>query len=496
MITGFVGAGLFLLPKLRKYIFELWFAIIILFQLGIVYMLPHSGEQLLPYAMGFSLPILAASVIAVWHPGWAISSSVISIASAFLAFTIWDFTVSKLDLISSGFFVCTISLIGIVGVILRYYTAKREYIATLSLEEMVNKDEVKNEIMEQMKHLMARTKHIIINSSSATNKSEFDLEKITRNIADIEDKIVKLDDEVTLSSQLSKEVSDFISKAVTLISSQSSSIDESSASIMGISSSIKNISSVYRDKVQTIVQLRESAISGNLEMQNTLNIIKKVTQSANIIIEMINIINDIAAKTNLLSMNAFIEASHAGQYGKGFSVVAQEIRKLAENTANNSLEITKSLKSVVNDMQVSEKSAQKTGDVLVEIAASTNEVADRMIEMDDNMQKLDQDSILINKVFAELLEKTGDVNLSAEEMQKKADQITLSINHLTNISSDTKKMTSEIRLSINDLYETVKQVSEIGDENKQTLSELVLLANKFDHKKKNMISSESNSTDL
>ncbi len=480
MIIGFAGASLIFIPKLRRYIFELWFVILFIYELGISYMLPHSGEQILPYAMGFSLPLLASAIIAVWHPKWCISLIALSTASALLAFAVWDSSVANLDLISASFFTATIVLVGLVGLFLRYYTTKREYLALIALRDMINKDELKNELMHQIKHLMERTRHIIFNSQDASNKSGIDLEKITHNIAEIEDKIVKLDNEITLSRKLSEEVSGFISEAVKLISSQSLSINNSSESIIRISASIQTISSVYREKLNTIVTLRESAISGNDEMKNTIKIIKKVTESAHVIIEMINIINEIAVKTNLLSMNASIEAAHAGNSGRGFSVVANEIRKLAENTAKNSDEISRSLKSVINDIQVSEKSAYSTGDLLVNIAGSTNEMADRMIDMDNGLQKLVQDSNQIVSEYKNLMEKTENVNSSAVEISNKAQNITDCINKLSVISSDTKYRTEDIRISIHQLFETVKLITEIGKENKENLTELENLTSRFD----------------
>jgi methyl-accepting chemotaxis protein len=96
---------------------------------------------------------------------------------------------------------------------------------------------------------------------------------------------------------------------------------------------------------------KASVVEGGGSVTTTSNAIAEVTTAVDAVSDVIKAINSIAAETNFIVMNAAIKAAHAGEYGEGFSVVVDEVRKLAEKTARNSKAISLSLDEIITQIQ-------------------------------------------------------------------------------------------------------------------------------------------------
>ena len=140
----------------------------------------------------------------------------------------------------------------------------------------------------------------------------------------------------------------------------------------------------------------------------------------------INIVHKIADQTNLLSLNASIEAAHAGQFGKGFSVVAQEIRKLSDDTKKHSNEINSLIKSIYNQKN---NLIKKLG-LIKENISDNNKLAEIVI---DSFKDIEKSMSVISEKYVEVLEKTSIMNESLIEVEKSLDANNMRANNLNTI---------------------------------------------------------------
>lgn len=173
---------------------------------------------------------------------------------------------------------------------------------------------------------------------------------------------------------------------------QSSNVTESSAAIEQMVASISSVSSVIKRRRERVNELIHTSERGAARIQKTEESFNKVVEHIDGIKEMTRLISGIASQTNLLAMNAAIEAAHAGDAGRGFAVVADEIRKLAENSSVNTKNISETLKELVASIQETSTQVKETGTTFSDIRQEVGVVSTAMDEIYGSTQELNSGS--------------------------------------------------------------------------------------------------------
>jgi methyl-accepting chemotaxis protein len=163
--------------------------------------------------------------------------------------------------------------------------------------------------------------------------------------------------------------------------SQAASIEETAASMHEITTTVKQNADNAQAANQLAVAARDTAEKGGSVVANAVSAVTQIEESARKIADIVGLIDEIAFQTNLLALNASVEAARAGEAGKGFAVVAQEVRALAQRSANAS----KDIKALITESNAQVKTGaslvNQTGGSLTEIVTAIKKVSDIVAEI-------------------------------------------------------------------------------------------------------------------
>jgi len=218
------------------------------------------------------------------------------------------------------------------------------------------------------------------------------------------------------------------------IETQSVSVNESSKKTEVMVKSLKETSNMSKSKQEAIKELIENAEMGKSSMRETIQSVQGISQSVDGIASAIKIISAIAANTNLLSMNAAIEAAHAGDAGMGFAVVANEIRRLSESTRENSRNISQTLKSIIDGIAVTSKQSGDTDARITEMSKEINDFAETMNSLINTFNELSAESNEITAALESLKIQSEEVKSVYDKMLSMTKQLSNSMHELTEIA--------------------------------------------------------------
>jgi methyl-accepting chemotaxis protein len=253
----------------------------------------------------------------------------------------------------------------------------------------------------------------------------------------------------------------------------------SSSAVEEMLANIRSVSGTLEKNGNSVNELASASDAGRESLQHAAADIREIAVQSVELMKINAVMNNIADQTNLLSMNAAIEAAHAGAAGKGFAVVAAEIRKLAEDSGDQSKTVSDVLKKTKESIDKITESVGNVLDKFEAIAAGVKTVSQQAENIRIAMEEQNQGSKQIMETILQLNDITRQVKDGSTQMLEGSREV---INESRNLEQVTQEITggmNEMAIGAEQINIAVNSVNEISGKNKENIDILAREVSRF-----------------
>jgi methyl-accepting chemotaxis protein len=343
-----------------------------------------------------------------------------------------------------------------------------------------------NQTMEKIQNLVKAIKNQTVTLSDigtelASNMTETAaaINEITSNIQSIKGQVVNQSASVTETNATMEQITLNLDKLNELVEKQTSNVSQSSSAVEEMLANIQSVTQTLIKNGDNVKELADASEIGRSGLQDVAADIQQIARESEGLLEINAVMENIASQTNLLSMNAAIEAAHAGEAGKGFAVVADEIRKLAESSGEQSKTISTVLKKIKDSIDKITRSTDAVLNKFEAIDTGVKTVSDQEENIRNAMEEQNAGSQQILEAISQLNEVTQMVKSSSKEMLEGSREVINESKNLGHVTQELENGMNEMATGAEQINTAVNRVNEISVENKTNIDVLVNEVGKF-----------------
>jgi len=339
-------------------------------------------------------------------------------------------------------------------------------------------DKIRN-LVGIIKYKINGLNHTSFELSVNMEKTSAAVDQISSNLDSMENLVVKQENGALVAGEAVGVIKTNIDSLNKMIERQAESVDISSSAIEEMTANIHSVTQTLAENSKNVGDLVEASENGKTGLQTVAQEIQEIARDSEGLLEINSVMNNIASQTNLLSMNAAIEAAHAGEVGKGFAVVADEIRKLAESSGQQSKTTAAMLKKIKASI---DNITQSSNDVLNRFGAidsSVKTVSGHEQNILNTMREQETGGKQILESISRLRDITHSVKKGSDDMANSGETLVRETDGFIKTSQEAAEGMTEILTGINRIKVSVNHVNEMSLENNRNFDALKRETEKF-----------------